>query len=237
MIMKSVVFSCIAILFCGLAVQAQTDWQLYDNFNSDQIDPTKWEIDNSSADITIENGKAKFEHKSGFANDSSYLYLIKNPKTIVGLKATITVSSCSGDVRARLASFIGKIGDDYVFTSHEVRADRDYISVSLPVVGPEPDYEYKYDYFWGHFERPLDYIGFPFTLSMILSKDHADYAVEGQGEIEFYFPSTLSSTDNPFKGIGTQSTSGDGTCTVYVDDVYVLRQPLSPAGNLLLLDE
>ncbi|MBT8367113.1 MAG: hypothetical protein KJP23_20670 [Deltaproteobacteria bacterium] len=234
---KSIVITYIALLLSGFTAYAQTNWQLYDDFNSGQIDPNKWEIDDSSATITVENGRAKFEHQSGFANDSSYLLLIKNAKTIIGIKATVTVESCSGDVRARMASFIGKIGDDYVYTAHEIRADRDYISSSLPVLGPAPDYEYKYNYFWGYFKRPLDYTGTPFTMSMVLTKDHAEYGVEGQGELEFSFPNILSPTDDFFKGIGTRSISGNGTCTVYFDDVYILRQPPTPAGNLLLLNE
>ena len=72
---------------------------------------------------------------------------------------------------------------------------------------------------------------------MVLSRDHALYGVEGQGEIAFYFPDKLAPTDDFFKGIGTRSNSGLGTCTVYYDDVYVLRQPPASAGNMLLLDE
>ena len=234
---KSIVFTCIAGLLFGLTAYAQENWQLYDDFNSGQIDEKKWEIDDSSATITVENGRAKFVHKEGFANDSSWLFVTQNLKTLKGIKATITVESCSGDVRARLGSFIGKIGDDYVFTQHQIRANRDYISASLPILGPAPDYEYKHDYFWGQFKSPLEFIGVPFTMSMVLSRDHANYGVEGQGELEFSFPNRLSPTDDFFKGFGTRSSSGVGTCTVYFDDVYILRQPLSPAGSLLLLDE
>ena len=234
---KSMVFTCIAMLLFAIPVCAQTDWQLYDDFSSGQIDPNKWEIDDSSATITVENGRAKFVHQQGHANDSSYLLITQMLRTLKGVKATIAIESCSGDVRARMSSFIGKIGDDYVFTSHEIRADRDYISASLSILGPEPDYEYKKDFYWGHFKRPNVYIGSPFTMSMILSRKQATYGVEGQGELEFAFPNTLSLTDDFFKAIGTRSASGVGTCTVYFDDIYILRQSSAPAGNFLLLDE
>lgn len=234
---KAIIFICIAALLLGPTVYAWADWQLYDDFNSGSIDPQKWEVDDSNATITVENGRAKFVHQSGYANDSSWLSFIKNPKSITGIKAKVTVESCSGDVRVRLASFIGKIGDDYVYTEHVIRANRNYISSALPLVGPAPDYQYKYDYFWGYFKNPLVYIGLPFTMSMVVHRDHAEYEVEGQGGIEFSFPVTLSPTDDHFKGIGTRSNSGVGTCTAYFDDVYILRQPSSPAGNLLLMDE
>ncbi len=233
---KALFFIYIAALLLGTTARARADWQLYDDFNSGSIDLQKWEIDDSSASITVENGRAKFVHQSGFANDSSFLS-IKNPKTITGIKATVTVESCSGDVRVRIASFIGKIGDDNVFTEHVIRADRNYISSALPLLGPAPDYHFKYDYFWGHFKNPLDYIGMPFTMSMLVYQDHAEYEVEEQGGIEFSFPVSLLPTDNHFKGIGTRSNSGVGTCTVYFDDVYIYRQSASPANNLLLLGD
>jgi len=234
---KSMVFTCIAMLLLVFPGYAQTDWQLYDDFNSGQIDPNKWEIDDSSATITVENGRAKFLHQAGHANDSSYLLITKSLRTIKGLRATIAIESCSGDVRARISSFIGKIGDDYVYTAHEIRADRDYISSSLSIIGPAPDYEYKKDFYWGYFKKPNVYIGSPFTMSMILSRNQASYGVEGQGELEFSFPNTLSVTDDFFKGIGTRSVSGVGTCTVYFDNIFILRQPIAPTDNLLLLDE
>ena len=230
------IFIYVAAILMGTTIYAGAAWQLYDDFNSGSIDTQKWEIDDSSATITVENGRAKFVHQSEHAGDSSYLLLIENPKTITGIKATLTVESCSGDVRARMASFIGKIGADYIYSAHEIRADRNYITSSLPLLGPAPDYQYKYDYFWGNFKNPLNYIGLPFTMSMVLHRDHAEYGVEGQGAIELSFPVTLAPTDDHFKGIGTRSNSGVGTCTVYFDDVYIDRQPTaSPANNLLLL--
>ena len=57
----SIVFTCIALLLFGFTAYAQTNWQLYDNFNSAQIDSSKWETDDSSATITVENGRAKFD--------------------------------------------------------------------------------------------------------------------------------------------------------------------------------
>lgn len=234
---KAMVFKCIALLLFVIPAYAQTDWQLYDDFNSGQIDPNKWEIDDSSATITVENGRAKFVHKEGHVNDSSYLFITQMLRTLKGVKATIEIESCSGDVRARMASFVGKIGADYIYTAHEIRADRDYISSSLAILGPAPDYAYKRDFFWGHFNRPNVYIGIPFTMSMILSRKQATYGVEGQGELEFAFPNTISLTDDFFKGIGTRSVSGVGTCTVYFDDIYILRRPSAPADNLLLLDD
>jgi len=234
---KLMVFISIAVLLFGFTAHAQTNWQLYDDFNSGSIDTKKWEIDTTNGSITVDNGRAKIVHQAGQAGNYSGLYILKNPKTIIGLKATITVESWTGDVRARITTFIGKIGDDYVYTSHEIRPDPGYIQSALPVLGPAPDYEYKHDYFFGHYKKPLVFLGLPFTLSMVLSRDQASYVVDGQGGLEFSFPNRLAPSDDLWWGISARSSSGDGTGTVYFDDVYILRQPPSPAGHLLLLDE
>jgi hypothetical protein len=236
--MKRLTVFCFILAFLfGLATDGYAGWQLYDDFNSGSIDSKKWEVDDSSATITVENGRAKFVHQSGHARDNSWLEMIQNEKTIKGIKATITVESCSGDVRVRTAGFIGKIEDDIIFTANEIRADRQHISYYLSVIDPAQNYSWKADLFWGHFKYPLNILTIPYTLSMILSSDKAIFAVDGQGETELVFPSKLSPTDELFRAIGTRSNSGTGTCTAYFDDVFVYRQPLSPGTNLLLLDE
>jgi hypothetical protein len=222
-------------LVIGLTSYAWSDWQLYDDFNSGSIDLQKWEIDDSSATITVENGKAKFVHQSGYPLDSSFL-IFKNPANIIGIKATISVQAIDGDVRVRLASFLGNYLGDYYWTAHEIRGDRDYISSSLAILGPPPQYDFRSDFFWGSYAKQIPIVGQSFTMSMVLSQKQADYEVEGQGGLQFYFPVTLDPPDDKFKGIGTRSHSGAGTCTVYFDDVYIMRKAGAPAVNLLLLD-
>lgn len=233
--MKKSSFSlCVTVLIFLFSAYAQADWQLYDDFNSGEIDPKKWEIDDSSATITVENGRLKFVHKEGYSGDSSWLSVTQNPEAVKGLKATITIESCTGDVISRIAGFIGKSGEDHIWSALIISPDRQYISSSLPVLGP--GYVFKNDFFWGHFRNDLSALGSPYTLSMILKLDRAVFAVDNQGELEFVFPRKLT-PDDPFKGIGTRSDSGNGTCTVYFDDVYIYSQSVSPAVNILLLEE
>jgi hypothetical protein len=227
----------VALLLVSFVSNSEAGWQLYDDFNSGTIDPQKWNIDDSSAYIGIENGQVKFTHKAGFPNDSSYILIKQNPETIKGIKAKITVTSCSGDVRARVASFVGKKGEDYIYAAQEIRTDSQYISSGLYVLGPAPNYPYKSDYFWGHFKHPISTNNIPYTISMVLSLDELKCHVDGLGAIEYSFPDKLTKTDDNFKGIGTRSITGNGTCTVYVDDVYIYRQKVSPANNLLLLGD
>ena len=94
---------------------AYAEWVLYDNFDSEEINLNKWDIDDSSADIFIEDGRVKFEHGDGTAGDSSWLIFKKCPETIVGIRATVTVESTSGDVRARVGGPLGTVGEEYYY--------------------------------------------------------------------------------------------------------------------------
>ena len=195
--------------------------------------------DLSNKDVYI-NGRAKFVHQSGYAADSSWL-AFKNPAEITGIKATITIESCTGDAGARISGFLGKDGENQIWTAIGIRADRNYLFSELVVLGPAPEYEYMGDYFWGRFNDSQDIVGSTFTISIIFSRKQGTYEVENDGILVFDFPKTLTPTppDENFKGIGTRSNDGSGACTVYFDDVYVLRQSvpvLIGVTNLLLLD-
>ena len=61
-------------LFPIFVSAVSADWQLYDDFNSGStIDETKWNIDDSSGTISVEDGRAKFVHEAGHPEDSLYL--------------------------------------------------------------------------------------------------------------------------------------------------------------------
>jgi hypothetical protein len=214
-----------------LPAEADADWRLYDNFNyGTSINADRWIIDSSSANISIVGGKAKFVHLEGHPNDSAWLGIKIAPETVKGIKAKVTVASCTGDVRARIGGYIGKVDDYYVWNQLGLDAgisggiSSPRIFSVLNLLGDPPGFPYSYiDLFYGQFIRPLDIIGHTFTLIMTFSREEVTYKVSGLGEIEHEFPEDLSPTDFHFKGIGTYSPNGNGPCVVYFDDVYVLR--------------
>jgi len=93
--------------------------------------------------------------------------------------------------------------------------------------------------FGGHFKYPISKQNIPYTLSMIFSLDEMTCDIDGVGAVEYAYPAPLSKTGDNFKAIGTRSNTGSGTCTVYIDDVYIYRQGggASPATNILLLGD
>lgn len=204
------------------------EWILYDNFNFSVIDNNLWTIDSSSAYIFIEGGRAKFVHKPGYPNDSASLGIKVNPETVKGIKAKVTVESCTGDVRVRIGGFIGKLEGKHVYDQIGLEG-----SISIPrvfgvlsMVWDPPNFPNYLDLFYGQFVRPLDILGNTFDLTMTFSENKVTYEVDDLGEIEHKLPEDLSPLtlgDNYFKGIGTRSTNGDGPCVVYFDDVYILR--------------
>ena len=203
-------------------------WILYDNFNSGGINNNLWTTNSSSAVISVAEGKAKFEHIPGRPNLSSWLGIKMAPETVKGVKVKVIVESCSGDVRARIGSFVGKVDDNYVWDDLNLQASiiSPRIYGNLGVLGPLPGLPFRYNLFYGEFIRPLEIIGNTFTIAMTFLGNKVTYEVDDLGEIEYKLPEDLSPlTDNNyyFKGIGTRSTNGDGPCVVYFDDVYILR--------------
>ncbi len=220
-------------LLWGEAFAGRKNWVLYDDFTSNNIDTERWIINSISADITVEDGKAKFVHIPGKAGISAWLRIKENPEGVKGIRAKVTVQSCSGptDVQARVAGFIGKVAEDgqvdYVWDQLILEgATTSPRAFGGLVVLRASDYAFRYDLFYGQFVRPVDIVGHTFTLTIIFSEDKVVFEVDGLGEIEHKLPECLihlSTYDNTFKGIGTISASGQGSCTVYFDDVYVLR--------------
>ena len=109
-----------------------TGWVLYDNFNSGKIDPTKWDIDNSSAAISVENGLLKFVHDANKPNDSSWLIFKKSPAKIKAVKAKVKIrNDAPGNLRARIGGYLGKTEDNYpVWLSITLRNDYDRVEAS-----------------------------------------------------------------------------------------------------------
>jgi hypothetical protein len=216
-------FTIILVISMGLPVSAHAGWELYDDFNSGTLDPQKWSVDNSSADFTVENGRAKVIHKIGRPNDSSYLNLIQNPVNVLGIKATVFIASCTGDVRTRIAANIGNVGENHVWTGFQLQPGDERIYTNAGLEGPPPTYTWANDLHYAQFQEPIAVIGTNFNLTMKFSDDKITYEVDGLGKISYKYATPMDPTTNTFRGIGTRSTNGDGPCTVYIDDVYVYR--------------
>jgi hypothetical protein len=231
------------------SVSAQTYvWKKYDDFNSGVIDTNKWDIDNSSAAISIENGKAKFVHNPGFPGDSAWLKIKKKQTNVRGIKATIQFESCTfadpanRDVRARVGANIGAEATtptNRVFSSLGLEpyynngdSPRLYGFINVWDTNVSPDVIIA-DRFYGYFPREAgevaaDVIGIPFTITEQWTAKSVKFMIASEGTATYNFDKTykIKPYTDPTKalvGIGTVSNSGAGTCTVYFDDVWVLR--------------
>ena len=234
------------------SVYAQTyRWVKYDDFNSGVINPNKWTIDDSSAEITIEGGRAKFLHLADHPNDPAWLRVKKGIVNVWGIKTTIEFEGCNfadpekRDIRAILGGNMGTEvtnPGNLAFSSLTLMPyywgpfPRLYGTVAVVPVD-DPTNGWLYDLFSGNFfyengMLPEDIMGVPYTFTMKWTASSVRYSVAGQGKITYqfdqsHFVSPISNTTGPvepFAGIGTRSNSGAGPCTVYFDDVYVLRK-------------
>jgi hypothetical protein len=76
---------------------------------------------------------------------------------------------------------------------------------------------------YAHYQNPITVTGISFNLTIVFSSEEVTYEVEGLGKITYKYPTAVVSPDDFFRGLGTRSALGQGPCTVYFDDVYVLR--------------
>ncbi|MDB4442791.1 hypothetical protein N9219_05165 [bacterium] len=223
MINKSVSVFVVAIIF-AFSTNALAGWEPYDDFSSPGIDWQRWSIDNSSATISVENEQAKFVHQSGHPGDSAYLNLIQNPETILGIKTDVFIESCTGDVRSRIRVLAGKMGENHVGSGLKLRTDQQVIYTGTSLEGPPPDYTFVETQHYAEFQTPIiDMIGVTFNLTMVFESYKITYEVDGLGKIVYKYATPVAPAEIQKKAIGTWSPNGDGPCTVYFDNVYVLR--------------
>ena len=212
----------VAVLIFGVsvAIPAHAGWALYDDFESGSIDPTKWNIDDSSATISIEGGQAKFVHQQGHAEDPSYL-LLKPTQSVKAIRAKLRVESCSGDVRVRVKG--NKWVDDQGYEMYQqLAADAQnqtihYYCGALDKVNSVDQYEL----FYGQFYRPIPVLGQTYSVEISFTDNWLRASVDGLGDLFFHAGASWTEREDPFYGIGTKSVNGDGPCTAYFDDVYV----------------
>lgn len=205
-------------------------WILYDDFNSLGINDNLWNVYGNSGYIDTYEGRARFRHPYSDLPYNPAMLLIKvAPDTVKGIKADVTIESCTGDVRARIAGYFGKFEDidDCYFWNQlglEGTSGTPRIFGGLEIDWPYPNFTNFYQLFYGQFMKPSLIIGRTFTITMTFSGQKVTYEVDGLGETEYKLPESVSPTavDFNFKGIGTRSARG-GPCVVYFDNVYVLR--------------
>lgn len=230
------------LLISGGFCTANAEWRLYDDFESGSIDTQKWDVDDSSATISIENGEARFDHKAGYREDSSWLKILDNPQTIAGVRASIRVESCTGDVRGRIGGDVGSIQDNIVFAILQARPERGILGGWVDELSPAQNYAYVRSLggadFYYNWDKPLNILGNDYVLEMMFSNENITFKTDN-GEGVLTYAEALDPLANPFLAIGTRSNTGEGFCTVYFDDVYVYRNASNglPAINMLLLQE
>ena len=203
-------------------------WVLYDNFNSGSINPDLWDIDDTSADIFVENGRVRFNHNTAEEGDSSWLIFRKRPENIKAVKVRVKiVQGASGDSRARIGGWVGKDNEDNpIWQQLQVRNQFDRIDCWAGALTDPPGYNTElYDVFFARFETPIDVENEWFTLIMYFNKRELKYKAYGLGTIIHKLPQRILKFEEVFKGIGTRNSVDPGTgeiFSVYFDSVYVL---------------
>jgi len=221
---KLVLFSLLLFIAGSPVFSFAAGWELYDDFSSGSFDPVKWQnnSDGVVSTITVEGGQAKFVHHNGNPNMHRSLNLIQNPANILGIRASILISACTGDARMRIYGYSASFGGGDIWTGLQLQPEKRKIITSSGIQGPPPAYTFE-DLHFAEFKRPLDLIGNTYNASMVFGSDNITYEVDGLGRIIYKYPAAATPSRIDSKGFSTRSNSGEGPCTSYIDDVYVLR--------------
>lgn len=205
-------------------------WEKYDDFNkSNQIDTDKWDIQDDNGSIEIENGRVKFVRVTGNPRGNHRLLFKKCPESIIGIKATLEVEAdCkSTDNEISIVTHIGTYNGYYSDTYTYIEPDRNRIASSLGVLDQNDNYNWLYNLFWSHLTSGVDVVqDGPFTVSIVFDskKKKITFEVEGHGKVVYDIPEKLGYKLEHFARIGDWTRNGEGPCTFYVDDVYVMRK-------------
>jgi hypothetical protein len=222
--------------------------------NSAVIDTTKWVIDDTAASITIENGRAKFVHDGPANDSAWLIVKrsplnVWGIRATVTFQSCQFSDPTKRDVRARVAGTIGfeaptltdEIWSHLIVEPYYKNGNIPYIYGNASILDltlPETDPNYWVeDLFWGRFPYengmvPEDIMGVPLIVTMTWrtgNTGYVSYTVAYAGNMTYKWGATVPvrKITDPTKvlvGIGTRSPSGAGTCTVYFDDVYILRR-------------
>jgi hypothetical protein len=195
--------------------------------NRGYIDPEKWDIDDSSATITIDNGKARFDHDLNKPDDSSWLIFKKYPERIRAVMVTIRVAEPGGDeadLAGRVAGWVGRDSDgNYLFNQLRVRNSYERIDCWAGALETTSSQDFVYEAFFAFFERPIPIVNKNYAVTMYFSPYELKFSASKLGTISHKLPKSLYKSDDFFKGIGTRSfTATTGTGVVYFDNVYVM---------------
>jgi len=210
---------------CFFSSSAFAGWVLYDNFNSGRIDPALWDIDDSSADISVVGRKVKFMHKLGHPGDSAWLYL-KDPRGVKGIRATVRITKSKGNCRARVGAEAGKIGKRRFWQATEIRPNDKWINGMLGAeVKRGGQWIWKGTSFWGHFGDNMKVVKKTFKIGIdFFDLNNIHFYANRFGEMAFDPKIRLrpiTKRKDMFLGIGTRSNDDAGSMTVTFDNVYV----------------
>ncbi len=239
------------------SMAAKGGWKKYCDFEHYPAGPfsgdEKWSVDEDHsdvADISIEdyNGsrQVKFTYKkeAPVPDEPCYLYFNECPESIVGIKADVTIASCTGnqDCRGLVAWHRGTASDNHRYIWEAIQVvpnqfthDNGYISGQASILDEYHDSEWLGNAYQTNFNNWIGTIGETFTVSAIFDKpNQVTVSVEDQGTFTFKVDDKMGNPIELFKAIGMRVESGkdifgntrivNGAFVAYFDNVYVKRK-------------
>ena len=214
-------------------IKGNAGWVLYDNFNSGSIDWSLWypygDWSFPDAERYIEDGKLKIILNTGPPESRYGLSFKLYVQEIRAIRAKIMIDSCTGDCRARIKTdwplddegeYSFQQGINIYGNEKIENKFAGYLLLFLTdtdIIG-EPWWIWKTEL---EFNPPGDIIGETFVVTVWFTDDEAKFSVSEHGSIDYAHKEGFTSSAGRGYSIQATSWNGEGTCTVYYDDIEV----------------
>jgi hypothetical protein len=184
-------------------------WQIYDDFNSGKIDTEKWDIDDSSAAISVENGHAKFVLNPAKPDDSSWLKFKKWPEKIKAIRAKVKLQNNSSEFyKGRIGGFFGKnAAGNHVWLEMNLHNATDAVQGYAEVYNDSTYSQDLYPLFSFKVDKPDGITGKWYTLELHFDLTRLEFKGNAVKEISHRLIEPLNPPDVIQKGLGTRRWS------------------------------
>jgi hypothetical protein len=233
------------VLFLFLCGSPAFAWTLYDDFNSPELDLSKWIPSGNmpgdpplSAAITIKSGMAKFTTTSSHPSGNTTLFFPEEVrKRIKAVKADVIVASADGPVRARIRYTLGSHGEYGMYNQFQlvtVSQNNAYFLSDCYLNKDNIDLVQHE----GRHKNLSGYLGTPYTFYLRYNGNgEVIYSSPDSGTTKYTPPFPVDGSTREFRGIGIRKTHSETSAVIYFDNVYVEYEPNLTPVNMLLLNE
>ncbi len=216
---------CVLVVVLGLvcAAQASSSWLLYDEFNSDPLNSSRWWVPDGHVIPVVSGGVLKFESEYVDGGEDFSSYAVADQEGVRGIRATLRVDSSSDSEKGGVELVAVNAASGYSYQCQfKLECWGDSLNLSA-AVQENPDNVSQIKTVSANFSTDYD-------LSIVVGDDnYARFYLNGE---LFATSSQLTKSITDF-GVGSWNVE-PGTVKAFADNVYVASGGSSESPDLVI---